>query len=75
MKRDGVVLSEELGASGPADADVADAFTRYAARRYERCKFMVEASVRIGDWEMHPSPDADQAGLTRRVMETMALPL
>jgi 2-polyprenyl-6-methoxyphenol hydroxylase-like FAD-dependent oxidoreductase len=72
---DGVVLAEELGASGPADADVADAFTRYAARRYERCKFIVEASVQIGDWEMHPSPDADQAGLTQRVMETMALPL
>jgi hypothetical protein len=34
----------------------------------------VEASVQIGDWEMHP-PDADQAGLTQRVMETMALPL
>jgi hypothetical protein len=51
---DGVVLAEELGASGPDE---------------------VEASVQIGDWEMHPSPDADQAGLTQRVMETMALPL
>lgn len=70
---DGVVLAEELGAAGPDE--VQDAFTRYAARRYERCKFIVEASVQIGDWEMHPSPDADRAGLTQRVMETMALPL
>ena len=31
----------------PTDADVADAFTRYAARRYERCKFIVEASVQV----------------------------
>ena len=61
---DGVVLAEELGASGPDEAED-DAFTRYAARRYERCKFIVEASVQIGD----------QAGLTQRVMETMALPL
>jgi 2-polyprenyl-6-methoxyphenol hydroxylase-like FAD-dependent oxidoreductase len=68
---DGVVLAAELGAG----AEVDDALTRYVARRYERCKFIVEASVQIGDWEMHPSPDADQAGLTQRVMETMALPL
>jgi hypothetical protein len=66
-------LAEELGACGPDEVE--DAFIRYAARRYERCKFIVEASVQIGDWEMHPSPDADQAGLTQRVMETMALPL
>ena len=72
---DGVILAAELGASAAPGADVDDALTRYVARRHERCKFIVEASVQIGDWEMRPSPDADQAGLTQRVMETMALPL
>jgi 2-polyprenyl-6-methoxyphenol hydroxylase-like FAD-dependent oxidoreductase len=68
---DGVVLADELAHATSVEA----AFTRYVARRYERCKFIVEASVQIGEWEMHPTPDADQPGLTQKVMETMALSL
>jgi 2-polyprenyl-6-methoxyphenol hydroxylase-like FAD-dependent oxidoreductase len=66
---DGVVLADELAHS----ASVEEAFTRYVARRYDRCKFIVEASVQIGEWEMHPAPDAGQPGLTQKVMEMMAL--
>jgi hypothetical protein len=35
--------------------------------RYPPASRIMEASVQIGDWEMHPPPDADQAGLTQRL--------
>lgn len=68
---DGVVLAEVLDAS----SSVEEAFQAFTDRRYERCKFIVEASVQIGEWEQHPSADADHAGLTQRVIETMVAPV
>ncbi|MFF0589277.1 hypothetical protein ACFYWD_25300 [Streptomyces sp. NPDC003781] len=70
---DGVVLAECLAAYG----DHEEAFTAYSERRYERCKLIVESSVAIGEYEMDPAshPDFDHAGLTQRVLETMAQPL
>jgi hypothetical protein len=44
-------------------------------RRFERCKFIVDGSLQLGEWEMHPTPDADPAGLTRKMLEVMAQPI
>jgi len=68
---DGVVLADSLARAATAE----EAFRAYADRRYERCKFIVEASVQIGEWEQHPAPGADHAGLTQRVMEAMVAPI
>lgn len=68
---DGVVLAECLASHMNLD----EAFNRYANRRYERCKLIVEASVRIGDWDTNPTDDMDPASLTQHVMETMVQPI
>jgi hypothetical protein len=47
----------------------------FMRRRYERTKFIVEASLQIGEWEQHPTPDADFIGLTRKMMEVVAAPI
>ena len=49
---DGVVLAEEI-ASGKSAAAVLDAFM---ARRYERCKQVVELSAAVGEWSRTPTP-------------------
>jgi 2-polyprenyl-6-methoxyphenol hydroxylase-like FAD-dependent oxidoreductase len=70
---DGVVLAECLSSHAGLD----EAFTRYTDRRYERCKLIVESSVRIGEWEMDPAghEDFDHAGLTQHVLEAMVQPI
>jgi 2-polyprenyl-6-methoxyphenol hydroxylase-like FAD-dependent oxidoreductase len=70
---DGIVLAECLSSAG----DPGEAFTRYAERRYERCKLIVESSVAIGEYEMdHAShPGFDQAGLTQHVLAVMVTPI
>jgi hypothetical protein len=45
------------------------------ARRYERLKFVWEASLQIGDWEQHDDPDQDPGGLTRKMLEVVARPI
>jgi 2-polyprenyl-6-methoxyphenol hydroxylase-like FAD-dependent oxidoreductase len=50
---DGLVLSEELA----AESDVPRALERFEARRWERCRLVVENSVRIGRMEQsHADP-------------------
>lgn len=68
---DAVVLGELLGREEPL-TELFDAFMR---RRFERCKFVCEASIQIGEWEQHPTPDADPAGLTAKLMPTLAAPI
>jgi 2-polyprenyl-6-methoxyphenol hydroxylase-like FAD-dependent oxidoreductase len=68
---DAVVLAEELAGKPTPE----EAFSAYADRRYERCKFIVDASVAIGEWEMHHTPGFDHAALTQQVVETMVQPL
>jgi hypothetical protein len=41
-------------------------------RSYERCKLIYEGSLQIGAWEQHPSPEADPAGLTARMVGLFA---
>lgn len=52
---DALVLSEELA----RDDDIAQALTRFETRRWERCRMVVENSVRIGQMEQtHADPGA-----------------
>lgn len=44
---DAVVLGEELAVGDAVSA----ALNRYMARRYERCKMVVDVSAQVGEWE------------------------
>jgi 2-polyprenyl-6-methoxyphenol hydroxylase-like FAD-dependent oxidoreductase len=68
---DGVVLGEEV-ASGKSAADVLDAFM---ARRYERCRQVVELSGAIGAWEQHPDPTVDPGEIRNQIMALCAAPV
>lgn len=68
---DGVVLAECLSGGNGLE----EAFARYAERRYERCKLIVESSVQIGEWDVNPTEDVDHAGLTQRVLGRMVQPI
>jgi 2-polyprenyl-6-methoxyphenol hydroxylase-like FAD-dependent oxidoreductase len=68
---DAVVLGELLAAERSHES----VFERFMLRRYERCKFICESSQQIGEWEQHPVPDADPAGLTHRMLDTVAQPI
>jgi 2-polyprenyl-6-methoxyphenol hydroxylase-like FAD-dependent oxidoreductase len=68
---DAVVLAEEVAAGG----DLLRRLDAFMARRFERCKFIVESSVQIGEWEMHGREGADELGLLRRMLEVTAQPI
>ncbi|MEY2927621.1 MAG: hypothetical protein RL367_2098 [Pseudomonadota bacterium] len=56
---DALVLREEMAACG---GHVEAGFTAFTARRYERCKLVVDSSVAIGDAQIGHAP-ADQIGM------------
>ena len=64
---DAVVLAEELASDKP----VQDSLESFARRRCERCKFIQQASLQIGEWEMRPDPNADMASLMAKVGQTV----
>lgn len=64
---DSVVLADELS----KDISLEDALQGYVHRRFERCKLILEASIQIGEWEMHPDPKADVGSLMARVAQTV----
>jgi 2-polyprenyl-6-methoxyphenol hydroxylase-like FAD-dependent oxidoreductase len=68
---DAVVLGELLARDQPHE----QLFAEFMRRRFERCKFVFEASLQIGEWEQRPGPDADPAGLTARLMPALAAPI
>lgn len=69
---DGVVLAELLDTG----ATVADALRSFTARRYERCRAIVESSLQLGEWEKRPDdPGADPVGLSQRMWEILAQPI
>lgn len=68
---DAVVLGEVIA----QDAPVGELLESFMKRRYERCKFIYESSLQIGEWEQHPSPDEDPAGLTQRTLQVVAQPI
>jgi 2-polyprenyl-6-methoxyphenol hydroxylase-like FAD-dependent oxidoreductase len=69
---DAAVLSELLGQEGPVE----EVLARFMARRYERCRMVVENSRRLGEWERRPGdPDADPVRLTSSSLATLAQPI
>lgn len=68
---DGVVLAEEI-AAGKSAEEVLDAFM---ARRYERCKQVVELSAAIGAWEQNPDPSVDPGDIRNELMAICAVPV
>jgi 2-polyprenyl-6-methoxyphenol hydroxylase-like FAD-dependent oxidoreductase len=68
---DSVVLAELLQSEQPVPA-VLDAFM---ARRYERCRLVVENSQQLGEWEKSPHiPRADPVGVERATVQALAQP-
>lgn len=56
---DALVLREELAA---CNGDIEAGFAAFTARRFERCKLVVDSSVAIGDAQIGHAP-ADQIGM------------
>src|SRR5215469_1127074 len=68
---DAVVLADELR----KDASLEKSLDFYVKRRYERCKFILEVLLQIGEWEMYPDPKADVASLMAKVGQTVVQPI
>jgi 2-polyprenyl-6-methoxyphenol hydroxylase-like FAD-dependent oxidoreductase len=68
---DALVLGEYL-TSGVALEDV---LRRFVARRYERCRMVVENSVQLGELEMARAPSHQQAELQRASMLALTEPI
>ena len=69
---DSVVLAEELGRGN----GVEPALERFGARRYERCRFVVETSLQLSEWEVEPPDDRTlPQQLMGRAFGTLAQPV
>jgi 2-polyprenyl-6-methoxyphenol hydroxylase-like FAD-dependent oxidoreductase len=69
---DAVVLAELLC----RETQLAPALAGFMARRYERCRMVVENSLQLAEWERNPAaPGADPAGLMRRTLDALAQPI
>ena len=68
---DSLVLAEEL-----ARADTPQrAFEAFQTRRYDRCKFIVESSNAVGDYQLGRRDSLDYPALTREMFERTSAPL
>jgi 2-polyprenyl-6-methoxyphenol hydroxylase-like FAD-dependent oxidoreductase len=61
---DALVLADQLASDLPPE----DALAAFTARRYARCRMVVENSVRLGVMEMRLAPGEEQAELQRASM-------
>jgi 2-polyprenyl-6-methoxyphenol hydroxylase-like FAD-dependent oxidoreductase len=68
---DAVVLADELQKNAP----VKESLESFERRRYERCKFILEASLEIGEHEMHPDAPRDLGPLMAKVGTTVVQPI
>ena len=67
---DGIVLAQEFAHA----SSVHEAFGRYFARRFERCKMVVENSLQIGQLEVARASAAQQAAVVESSLRQLALP-
>ncbi|PWW24386.1 2-polyprenyl-6-methoxyphenol hydroxylase-like FAD-dependent oxidoreductase [Geodermatophilus normandii] len=73
---DSVVLAGMLAGVPAADDDVPAVLLRFGERRFDRCRLVVETSVRLGEWERHPPADPSLPGrLTGEVLAELARPV
>jgi 2-polyprenyl-6-methoxyphenol hydroxylase-like FAD-dependent oxidoreductase len=68
---DAIVLAEEIN----NDRTIEEQLAAFMKRRYERCKFVVDSSLRIGEWEMHPEQPLDYVALVNEMLEVTAQPI
>jgi len=68
---DSIVLAEEL-ARAPS---VAQAFTEFQQRRFERCRYVVHSSLAICRAQLGIGPPVDQAQATSEMMRVVAQPI
>jgi 2-polyprenyl-6-methoxyphenol hydroxylase-like FAD-dependent oxidoreductase len=68
---DGVVLAQEVERGG----EVAAILERHVQRRYERCRTVVDSSLRLGEIEMTRGSAVEHADITARAMAALAQPI
>jgi len=68
---DGLVLADELAAAD----DIETAFTAYRERRFERCRYIVDASKAICWGQIGKGPLVDYARATREMFNKVAEPI
>jgi 2-polyprenyl-6-methoxyphenol hydroxylase-like FAD-dependent oxidoreductase len=68
---DGIVLAQEIA----ANTSIPAAFTRFMARRYERCRLVVENSLQIGRLEVSGRPAAEQTAVVSESLAKLAEPI
>lgn len=68
---DALVLAEYLSSAATAEA----ALEQFTARRYARCRLVVENSVRLGELEMQRAPAEQHAELQRASMLALIAPI
>jgi 2-polyprenyl-6-methoxyphenol hydroxylase-like FAD-dependent oxidoreductase len=68
---DGIVLAEELAVGGGIEA----ALSRFQARRWERCRMVVENSARLGVIERTGGDKAEHAQIMQASHQALAAPI
>lgn len=68
---DGLVLAACVGQGGP----LPDALQAFQARRWERCRMVVENSLRLGEIEMTNGSKDEHAQIMRESMMALAQPI
>jgi 2-polyprenyl-6-methoxyphenol hydroxylase-like FAD-dependent oxidoreductase len=68
---DSIVLAELL----QSEESLTTAMEKFMARRFERCRLVVDNSRMLGEWEKAPDmPGADPAGVLERTLKALAQP-
>jgi 2-polyprenyl-6-methoxyphenol hydroxylase-like FAD-dependent oxidoreductase len=68
---DSIVLAEEIARADTPEA----AFTAFRTRRFERCKYIVEASLALCHGQLGLGPRIEQAAATQAMFEVVAQPI
>ena len=68
---DAIVLAEELGRA----ESLPEALRAFEARRFERCRMVVENSVRLGEIEITGGDQAEHARIMRESLMAIAAPI
>lgn len=68
---DGLVLGDELGRAQPLDT----ALRAFMARRHERCRLVVENSLRIGELEVQGASPQAQTSVVDASLQALAQPI
>lgn len=68
---DAIVLAEELARTG----DIEEALAQFGARRWERCRMVVENSARLGQIEISGGDKAEHSAIMRETLMALAAPI